>query len=411
MTQKVSKRMAADAAPRAPGPSSDGEGGAPAGVGPVPIAVAGLTALAVAMGIGRFAFTPVLPMMLRESRLSLPQGGWLASANYLGYLAGALSAVWIKAAPRVMVRAGLLLTGVLTLAMGVTHAFPAWALLRALAGAASAWVMVYASAWALAQLAARRRADLSGLMYSGVGGGIAVTGLLCAALARRGLGSAHTWVILGVLALLLSAGVWMLLGTGSAAPPPSAHTAPQERLRWTAATWRLTVCYGVFGFGYIIPATFLPVMARQTLHSPSAAGLFWPVFGMASAVSTLLAAALSRRHADQRLLAAAFALQAAGVAAPVVSPGVVGLALSALLVGGTFMVMTMLGLREARRLGEHHAGPLMAVMTAAFAAGQIAGPVYAAACVQRFGSFSPALLTAAAVLALSALILVPGRSH
>src|SRR5689334_6203841 len=57
---------------------------------PWPIALAGLVALAVAMGIGRFAFTPLLPMMLNDGVVDLPTASWLASANYFGYMLGAI---------------------------------------------------------------------------------------------------------------------------------------------------------------------------------------------------------------------------------------------------------------------------------------------------------------------------------
>src|SRR5882672_8613428 len=107
------------------------------------VAFIGLAALAVAMGIGRFAFTPILPMMREDAGLSVAAGGWLASANYLGYLIGALSAIGLRVRPASAVRAGLLAIGLSTLAMGLEHRFLAWAALRAVAGIASAWVLVF----------------------------------------------------------------------------------------------------------------------------------------------------------------------------------------------------------------------------------------------------------------------------
>ncbi len=97
--------------------------------GPWAIALAGMVSLGVAMGIGRFAFTPILPMMLADGVLDLPAASWLASANYLGYLVGALLCMlqpWLwtrfpslpSLAFSQLVRGGLLMTGVLTLAMG-----------------------------------------------------------------------------------------------------------------------------------------------------------------------------------------------------------------------------------------------------------------------------------------------------
>ena len=107
---------------------------------PWPIALAGLVALAVAMGIGRFAFTPLLPMMLNDGVVDLPTASWLASANYFGYMLGAILCTlqpWLwarfKGLPSLayssLVRAGLVATGVLTLAMG-WHFPAAWPFLR-----------------------------------------------------------------------------------------------------------------------------------------------------------------------------------------------------------------------------------------------------------------------------------------
>src|SRR5947207_15159630 len=98
---------------------------------PLTVAVSGLAALAVAMGIGRFAFTPVLPMLQADHGISVTQGGWLASANYLGCLAGSLVALHPRSAARNAVRIGLLLIAACTLAMGMAHCFRSWLLLRA----------------------------------------------------------------------------------------------------------------------------------------------------------------------------------------------------------------------------------------------------------------------------------------
>ena len=81
------------------------------------IAAAGLAALAVAMGVGRFAFTPILPMMQQDQGLSVAGGAWLASANYLGYLVGALWAGAARVQASNAIRAGLAAIAASTLAM------------------------------------------------------------------------------------------------------------------------------------------------------------------------------------------------------------------------------------------------------------------------------------------------------
>src|SRR5438552_5139848 len=144
------------------------------------------TALAVAMGIGRFAFTPLLPLMVRDGSLAQSAGAWLAASNYLGYLAGALTARGLGLSLPALMRLSLAGTVVATAAMGVSDELAVWVLLRFGAGVLSAWTLVATSAWALQHLAQAGRTDLSGMVYAGVGIGIAFAGLFCLVAAQPG---------------------------------------------------------------------------------------------------------------------------------------------------------------------------------------------------------------------------------
>lgn len=365
------------------------------------IAFAGLLALAVAMGIGRFAFTPVLPMMLEDTGLSVAGGGWLASANYFGYLVGALSAMVIKVRPAAAICLGLPVIGLATLAMGFTGGFMAWAMLRTLAGIASAWVLIAVSVRCLELLAPLRRPMLNGVVFAGVGTGITVAGLLCIALMHYGAGSAWAWISSGMFALLASVIAAPVLGRGGGAHTADSDSAPADARRWNREFTRLVLCYGATGFGYIIPATFLPVMAKQATADPALFGWSWPVFGAAALASTLAAAARPAALGNRSLWIASHFIMALGVVLPVAVPGLAGILLSALLVGSTFVVITMAGMQEARLVAGAHAQRLMAAMTAAFALAQVAGPLFASVLLGADGSFSTALLFAGALLAAS----------
>jgi len=375
---------------------------------PAAIAAAGLVALAVAMGVGRFAFTPILPMMQEDAGLSVAAGGWLASANYAGYLAGALSAIGLRLRATTAIRSGLVIIGLATLGMGLDGGFAVWAVLRALAGVASAWVLVSVSAWCLERLAALHAPTLNGAVFAGVGTGIAAAGALCLALMHATASSAQAWIALGLLSLVFTAVVWPVFGDGATSGAP--ERSGGSRLRWDAESVRLVLCYGAFGFGYIIPATFLPVMAKQVVQDPAVFGWAWPVFGAAAAVSTLAAAALPGFVAGRRLWSLSQVVMALGVALPVFWPGVAGIMLAALLVGGTFMVITMAGMQEARLVAGERARALMAAMTSAFALGQIAGPLSVSFVVGADGGFPEALLAAASLLAASAYALAHRRA-
>jgi predicted MFS family arabinose efflux permease len=365
------------------------------------VAVVGLVALAVGIGIGRFAFTPILPMMQEDAGVSIAIGGWLASANYVGYLLGALSVMTLRMRATSAIRAGLVTIGIATLAMGLESSLAWWLALRAIAGVASAWVLINVSAWCLERLAALGRLGLTNTVFAGVGAGIVLAGGLCLALMHTGAGSAHAWTVLGAISLLLAIGIWPAFRRDAAAAANAEGAAPRA-VAWDREALRLVLCYGAFGFGYIIPATFLPVMARQVIRDPAVFGWSWPVFGAAAMGSTLAVAALRSLMSNRRLWIVSHVVMALGIAIPVVWSSIVAIMLAGLLVGGTFMVVTMVGMQEARSVAGAQATGLMAALTSAFALGQIAGPLVVSYVVAAGGGFSAALLVAGTVLLLSA---------
>lgn len=362
--------------------------------------------LAVALGVGRFAFTPLLPLMLGDGSIGLKAGGWLASANYAGYFAGALSCAALRVAPASMVRFGLVATVLLTAAMGVGHLLPVWLAVRFVAGAVSAWTFVFASQWGLRRLAELHAPEWGGVIFAGPGLGIVLTGLIGSALA--GHRAAAGWLGFAALAAVLSAAIWRVFGSATPAGSPHApagspHT-PANSARAAAqpqradAIW-LVVLYGLPGFGYIITATFLPVIARAVLPAGSPwPDLFWPMFGAAVSVGAVAAARLPAHWDNRLLLAGGCAVQAAGIALGIVWPSAPGLALGSMLLGLPFTAITLFAMREARRLHGDRAAGLMGYATASYGIGQIAGPLVAAPLVAYAGTFTPALWVAVASL-------------
>jgi MFS family permease len=346
----------------------------------VAVCIAAMISLAVAMGVGRFAFTPLYPLMIRDGLLGSEAGAMLAASNYLGYLLGALLAARVRAKPAILIAWGLISIVAGTAAMGWTSSVPAWAILRFVAGVMSAWTLVATSAWGLGWLASIGRPHLAGIIFAGVGLGIAAAGLFCLFAARPGVPASSLWIELaflsGIAALLSLAVCWRLpepaAGTG-AAPPRAAPRNPSSN------TAGLVVCYSLFGFGYILPATYLPELARQLVDDPKVFGWAWPLFGMAAASATVAVSSALKKASRLHVWAASHLLMAAGVLMPIVWPSLGGIAIAALLVGGTFMVITMIAMQEARARAEGKATVVLARMTAGFALGQLAGPVVSAA--------------------------------
>ena len=357
-----------------------------------PIAMAGLVSLAVAMGIGRFAFTPILPMMLSDGVVDLPGASWLASANYLGYMLGAIFCTlqpWLWARLRwlpalafsSLVRVGLLATGALTLAMA--WPFPAlWPVLRFAAGMTSAVVFVYTSGWCLSRLSRLGVPAMGGIIYAGPGAGIVVSGLLASGMVALHWTAASGWVILGVLAFALSAAVWKILRGGDKCLMPLATRGPHAAdLPQAAAASHgpgemaaLTLAYGLAGFGYIITATFLPVIARAALPGSAWLDLFWPIFGLGVMLGALLATRLPHGGDLRVRLGVCYVLQALGIAASLWSPSLAGFVIGSLLLGIPFTAITFFALQEVRRLRPATASSFTGLLTAAYGVGQIAGP-------------------------------------
>ncbi len=363
------------------------------------VLLAGALALAVAMGIGRFAFTPLLPLMMRDGLIDAAGGAELATANYLGYLLGALSAARLARRPLRLLLASLAAIVALTAGAALADSMAGWASLRLGAGVASAWAMVATSAWALSTLAARAQPTLGGLIYTGVGAGIALAGLLTWALA--GVGARALWAWLALAALLMAgAAAWLV--RGATAPAPSASAAAEPACASGAASlragWPLVLCYGALGFGYILPATFLPAMARALVDDPRSFGLAWPVFGLAALLSTVAAWRWLGDWPPLRSWASCQAAIGLGAALPLLNRSGPAIGLAALLVGGCFMVATLIALQQARALVPLQPAVLLGRMTAAFALGQIAGPalVRALAALPSVNRWPPIELGAAA---------------
>ena len=149
---------------------------------PLRFALAGAAVLALALGIGRFAFTPLLPLMQADANLGLTAGGWLASINNIGYLLGALLCTVLTLPQRSALRIGMLLVVLTTACMGLATSLPLWLLFRFASGMGAALLVVHGIAWCASRLPTQGRAGLESLLYSGPGIGIAVTGTLVAAL-------------------------------------------------------------------------------------------------------------------------------------------------------------------------------------------------------------------------------------
>jgi predicted MFS family arabinose efflux permease len=365
----------------------------------VSTALSGLIAIAGALGIGRFVYTPILPPMIEALGLSKSQAGLIASANFLGYLIGALLAAMpgLAGSRRLWLLGALATSAITTGAMGLTNLLAAFLLLRFAGGVASAVVLIFSSTIVLECLADAGRSRLSALHFAGVGTGIAASAALVAELARLGQSWQSLWLASGALTFAALIAVMALLPDSIS---PNTQTANQATSSTDRGLQRLITAYGLFGFGYVITATFLVTIVRGMPSIRALEPLIWVVFGIAAVPSVVFWTRIATPLGIPATFAAACIVQAAGVLASVVWPSSAGVFLAAILVGGTFMGLTALGLMRARARATGDPRRILALMTGAFGLGQIIGPVFGGVVSDQLGSFTaPSIVAAVALLA------------
>ncbi len=352
------------------------------------IALSGFMVLVVAMGIGRFAFTPQVPLMIAAGQLTLTSAGLVAAMNYLGYLAGAWDAMRAHRFVEGRLWLGIIGAVVLTLLSAVADNALVHGLLRFVIGAMSGWSMVLIAAWTNERLAHYGKPGLSAAVFAGPGAGIAISGLLAVYIQSRSLGAGAAWQIYGVLALILIVLVARYLPRAGQLHRPG--SAP-EPLHLTRDLRRLVWSYSLAGFGYILPATFLSQMAAVRFPGSVFAQFVWPVFGAAAVVGIALSIALRHLSTSHRRLALVLWLQGIGVLAAWLMPGMAGLVTGALLVGGGFLCAVQLSLLYGRELAPNHTRYMAGLLTTGYAVGQLVGPMTSALSTWLTHRLEPAL--------------------
>ena len=365
--------------------------------------LASFIALIMAMGIGRFSLTPQLPHLISEGQIDLTGAGLIAAANYLGYLLGALDAIRAKRPDQVQGRlhAGLWLCVVLTLISVLAQGFWPHLLLRFGTGIASAWVMVMITSLSQHLAVTANRPRLGVLVFAGPGVGVLLTGLLALVANLWGQNSATLWLIYAAAALIMVLAILPILPQPATLPAATHISQPDTR---QPGIGRLGAIYGLYGLGYIIPATFLSQMASAQFHGQWQADLFWPAFGLCAAIGVVL---ISLRRPTPGTtgywLMGGLWIQALGVLACLL-PSSTGLALGVILCGTPFLACMPLVMQRSRELAPHATQRNAALLTACFAVGQLAGPLLAALSSHFSGTLHPALLIAASGLMLAAML-------
>jgi predicted MFS family arabinose efflux permease len=370
---------------------------------PLPLAIGGAIALGSAMGIGRFAYTPILPEMVAALHLTASEAGLLASANFAGYLIGALVGAAAIFAPRrrAWMLGSLLASALTTGAMAATSSIAAFVLLRFLGGLASAFVMVFTTSLVLDRLAAAGRSHLMHHQFAGVGVGIAISAILVAQLAAQQVTWQWQWVANAAVSLLAAIAVSALIPARPQMAVETGHSSNGGIGKPLAA---LIAAYGLFGFGYVITATFLVQLVRTNAAIAPLEPYIWLLVGVAAAPSVSLWSVVWRQLGTGLAFGLACLLLAVGVLASVLWVAPAGAVLAAILLGNTTMGITVMGLVGARRLAAGSAARIIGLMTASFGLGQIIGPIFAGWVHDLTGTFLLPSVAAAGAVILAAIL-------
>lgn len=371
---------------------------------PWQVIAAGICALVLTVGLARFAYTPLLPLMRVDAGLSAAQGGWLATFNYLGYLLGTLLVARVGDMRQKfhMYRAGLLLAVAATALMGVTPHLWLWSVLRFLAGLSSTAGLLLASGLVLNWLLAHQRRPRLGLHFAGLGLGIAVSGLATAIMAGHA-DSSGQWRWLGLLGLLFLVPAWYWMPAPVAASARSVADAPPP----PGPRWRrlLVAAYFCAGFGFVVSATFIVAILEQTAAFHGHGSAVWVLVGLAAVPSTFGWDWLAARLSMIRALMLAFALQAVSFVLPLLDDGLAAGLGSALLFGLTFAGIVSLTLTVVGRHYPHNPAKAMATLTLSYGVAQIVAPALAGTLARDSGSYQASLLLAAVIMVIGIVLL------
>lgn len=367
---------------------------------------AGIFSLILVLGVARFAYTPLLPLMQQQAGLGVAAAGWLAALNYAGYLSGALIASLINdlALKDRLYRIGMVVAVASTAVMGVTTDPTIWALSRFIAGLSSAAGMLLGTGLILNWLIRHNHRSELGIHFAGIGIGIASCAA-AVALMTQWLDWRQQWfafTAIGCL-LLIPALRWL------PAPDTSGLTKTGEKLEDRPPSplfMRLFMAaYFCAGFGYVISATFIVAIINQLPGLAGQGNLVFLAIGIGAAPACFNWDLIARRTGDLNALILAAALQIVGILLPVVVGGLFAAVIGALLFGGTFIGMVSLVLTMAGRYYPTRPAKMMGRMTLSYGAAQIIGPAVTGWLAASLGSYAAGLYLAAAVMALGTLLL------
>ncbi|MGN4125900.1 YbfB/YjiJ family MFS transporter [Lysinibacillus sphaericus] len=373
----------------------------------------GVFALVIAMGIGRFSYTVILPYMQETFAFSRAIAGFLATSNYLGYLVGALIAGRLQIGDKRIsfLQLALVMSILTTAIMGCTQVLFIWYGLRFISGMMSAFIFVVVASLVLDQLAGSGKAHISGLFYSGVGIGIALSAVIVSPIYAI-FDWDGTWLALALFCTILLMFIVFLIKP-IANSPQQKSSQPVTTQKVPPTTWMkwLMIAYSMEGLGYIVTGTFIVSIAQESTSFDGDAAFVWFVVGIAAIPSCIVWSKLAQRYGYVKTLFSSMLLQACGILLPAFTTNTVPLYISAFIFGATLMGITTVATTLARQIVPVDSHQILGILTAGYALGQMLGPSLAGMLASSTGSYQYALIGATVVVLMGACCLMSGLKY
>ena len=371
------------------------------------VLTAGILSLVLTLGIARFAYTPLLPLMQQQAGLGISAGGWLASINYLGYLCGAILAAMINdlVLKDRLYRIGLIIAVVSTAGMAVTTDFWLWSLMRFVAGLSSAAGLLLGSGLILNWLIRHDFRSELGVHFGGLGLGIFV----CAAaveIMSAGLDWSQQWWVLTLLGLVLLIPAWAWLPPPDSTSVTRAGSVMSDRPPSQRFMRLFILVYFCAGVGYVVSATFIVAIIERLPGLEGKGNWSFMLLGLAATPACIIWDLVARRIGELNALIIAFVLQIIGIVIPIISSNLLLTMLSAVLFGGTFIGIVSLVLTMAGRYYPTRPAKMMGKMTISYGIAQISAPAITGLIADFSGSYDNGLYLAAIMMLIGTLLMI-----
>lgn len=373
---------------------------------------AGIISLVLMLGIARFAYTPLLPLMQEQAGLGVAGGGWLAAVNYMGYLSGATIASRISdiVLKDRLYRVGLILALATTVGMGLTDDLWLWATLRFVAGLSSAAGLLLGSGLIMHWLIRHDHRSELGIHFAGIGLGIAFCAI-AVELTQHHFDWREQWIFLTVVGGLTAIPAWIWLPRPEATSVTKNGTAIVDRPPSQTFLRLFMAAYFCAGIGYVVSATFIVAIVDQLPGLQGRGSWTFMVLGLAAAPACIIWDLVARRIGDINALIIAFTLQFISILLPVITPNLGMTLFGATLFGGTFIGIVSLVLTMAGRFYPTRPAKMMSKMTISYGVAQIVGPAVTGLLAEGDGSYKYGLYLAAVVMALGSLLMLFLKAH